>query len=107
VLWAVWVALAFLVLVLAGGTWHVVRAGLSFWRTLRGFTALLGRAGDVIGARADEASRKSASAGDASARLAAANVRLARSLAYAEVVAGAAGGTHRTVRGVRRSLPRK
>src|SRR3954447_5457240 len=106
-LWAVWFGLAFLVVVLAAGIWHVVREGLALWRQLRGFSALLGRASDAIGARSDEASRKAAASSDASLRLAAANERLSRSLAYASAIAGAAGGTQASVYRVRRSLPHK
>src|SRR6188472_708118 len=106
-LWVVLLALALLVGVLAVGSWHVVREGLAFWRTLTGFSAFLGRASDAVGARADEASRKAAASGDAALRLAAANERLARTLAYAGVLADAAGGTRRTIYRARRSLPRK
>jgi hypothetical protein len=106
-LWAVWFGLAFLLVVLAVGIWHVVREGLALWRTLSGFSALLGRASDAVGSRADEASRKAAAAGDAAVRLTAANERLARSLAYASVIAGAAGGTQAAFYRARRSLPHK
>jgi hypothetical protein len=107
VLWAVWIALAFLLLVTGVGGWHVVREGLAFWRTLKAFTALIGRAGDVLARRADELSRKAAGAGDRVERLTAATERLSRSLAYARIVLGAAVSARAAFAGVRGRVPRK
>jgi hypothetical protein len=107
VLWAVWIALAFLLIVLGVGGWHVVREGLAFWRTLKAFTALIGRAGDVLAQRADEVSRKAAGAGDRVERLAAATERLSRSVAYARIVLGAAVTARAAFAAARGWVPRK
>jgi hypothetical protein len=106
-LWLVWIALAFLLLVLALGGWHVVREGLAFWRTFKAFGALMGRAGEVLSARADEAARKGGGSGDAAARVTASVERLSRSLAYARVIAGSAGSARSAYAGVRGRVPRK
>jgi hypothetical protein len=106
-LWAVWIALVFLLLAVGLGGWHVVREGLAFWRTLKAFTALLGRAGDVLERRADEVSRKAAATGDAVERLTAATERLSHSLAYAGIVLGAAGSARAAFAGIRGRVPRK
>src|SRR4051812_47323716 len=85
-LWLVWLSLVFLVAVLALGAWHVVREAFAFWRTFSAFNALMGRAAEVLGRRADEASRKAAAAGDQTVRLNEALERLSRSTAYAHVI---------------------
>jgi len=106
-LWAVWIALAFLAVVTVLGGLHVAREALAFWRTLRAFTALLGRAADVLGARADEAARKAGSSGDAVARLTTSVERLSRSLAYARAISGAGGGAFAAYSALRGRVPRK
>ena len=103
----VWLALVFLLLVTAVGGFHVVREGLRTWRTLKGFSAFLGRASEAVGSRADAAAAKSAAAGETAVRLNEASERLSRSLAYAGVLAGAAGRTGVAARRVRRRMPRK
>ena len=105
--WAVWIGLAFLLVVLAAGGVHVVREALALWRTFRAFTALLGRASSVLGARADEAARKAGSTGDVLDRLTVAVERLSRSLAYARVVASAGGGATAAYAALRGRMPRK
>src|SRR5437763_933791 len=106
-LWAVWGSLAFLLVATVVGSVHIVREALSFWRTLKAFTALLGRAGDVLAARVDDASRKAAGSGDAVERLAVAVDRLSRSLAYARVVGDATSGAVASYIALRALLPRK
>jgi hypothetical protein len=106
-LWLVWIALAFLLLVAGIGGWYVVRQGLAFWRTLKAFTALLGRAGEMLTARADAAAAKAAGTADAAERLTAASAQLNRSLAYARLVFGAAGSARGAYTGLRGRVPRK
>jgi hypothetical protein len=105
--WAVWGALVFLVLVLAVGGFHVVRLGLSTWRQVKDVSALLGRGGDAISARFDEAARRTAGGGEAAEKLGSAVERLSRSLAYARLVAGSAGSAGSALAGLRGALPRK
>jgi hypothetical protein len=105
--WLIWLALAFLLLVAGIGGWYVVREGLAFWRTLKAFTALLGRASDVLTARADAAAGKASGAGSAAERLTAATTQLNRSLAYARLVFGAAGSARGAYAGLRGRVPRK
>jgi uncharacterized membrane protein YcjF (UPF0283 family) len=104
-LWLVWAALAFLLLVIALGGVHVVREGFAFWRTLKAFTALMGRAVDAVSARADELARKAGSVDPTG--LTDATARLQRSLAYARIVADASGDAWATISGIRGSVPRK
>jgi hypothetical protein len=106
-LWLVWVALAFLLLVAGIGGWYVVREGLAFWRTLKAFTALLGRASDEVTSRADAAASRAAGGGAAAERLTAATAQLNRSLAYARLVFGAAGSARGAYAGLRGRVPRK
>ncbi len=106
-LWLVWIALGFLLLVAGIGGWYVVGKGLAFWHTLKAFTALLGRASDLLGQRADAAAARVGAAGDALKRLTAATDRLSRSLAYAQIVFGAAGRARAAYAGVRGRVPRK
>jgi hypothetical protein len=106
-LWAVWIALALAVLLTVVGAVHVVREALALWRAFRGFTALLGRAADVLGARADDAARKAAASGDAVERLTVAVERLSRSVAYARVLGGAGGGALAAYAALRGRMPRK
>jgi hypothetical protein len=103
----VWAALVFLLLVAGIGGWYVVREGLAFWRTLKAFTALLGRAADVLERRADAAAAKAAGAGAAAERLTAATERLSGTLAYAHIVFGAAGSARAAYAGLRGRVPRK
>ncbi|HET8607897.1 MAG TPA: hypothetical protein VFL66_12835 [Gaiellaceae bacterium] len=104
---AVWVTLGFLVLVLVGGTAHVVREGLAAWRAIRRTGRALGACAEALGSRAERVSRKAAGAGSADGRLAGATARLSRSLAYARVVADAAGDAGATLVRLRGSVPRK
>jgi hypothetical protein len=106
-LWAVWIALTLVVVATVVGAVHVVREALALWRTFRGFTALLGRAADVLGARADEAARKAGSSGDAVEKLTVSVERLSRSLAYARVLGGAGGGAFAAYAALRGRMPRK
>jgi hypothetical protein len=106
-LWAVWIALAFAVGVTVVAAWFAVREALAFWRTFRAFTALLGHAADVLGARADEAARKAGSSGDAVAKLTVSVERLSRSLAYARAISGAGGGALAAYSALRGRVPRK
>jgi hypothetical protein len=106
-LWLVWAALAFVVSVMVLGGWYVTRQGLAFWRTLKAFTALLGRASDVLALRADEASAKAGAAGAAVERVTDSVERLSQSLAYARIVAGAGGGAWSSVSALRGRMPRK
>jgi hypothetical protein len=107
VIWAVWISLALLVVVLAAGTWHVVTTGLETWRTFKRFTAVLGHAGDLITARLDELARKAETTGEQAERISASSRHLARSLAYMRIVADAAGDVRAAVTGLRGSVPRK
>ncbi|HSP73327.1 MAG TPA: hypothetical protein VLN26_13210 [Gaiellaceae bacterium] len=104
---AVWITLAFLVLVLVAGTVHVVREGLRTWRTVKRTMRIAGAGADALTARADAAARKAGEAGSAAERLSAATAHLSRSLAYARVLADAAGDVRATVTGLRGSVPRK
>lgn len=106
-LWAVWGSLAFLLAVAVVGGFAVARQALAAWRTVKGFTAFLGRAGDAITERADEAARKAGGSSDAVARLTAATERLSRSVAYARLIADAAGDASAIATGLRGSVPRK
>lgn len=106
-LWAVWGSLAFVLLVAAGGGYVLVRRALATWRTFKTFTAFLAHVADTIGLRAEEASRKVDASGDAAARLTTAAAQLARSAAYARLIAGAAGGARAVAMGVRGAVPRK
>jgi hypothetical protein len=101
----VWIALAFLLLVAGLGGWYVVREGLAFWRTLKAFTALMGRAGEMLTARVDAAAGKTTT--DTAQRLAAATTELDRSVAYARIVFGAAGSARGAYAGLRGRMPRK
>lgn len=104
VLW-VSLALSMLAVVAAGGL--AARRGLTLWRDFKRFSRIVGAASDALASRADEAARKAGAAGSAAERLAAANGRLSRSLAYARVVADAAGDARATLTGIRGSVPRK
>jgi hypothetical protein len=104
---ALWVALAVFVLATGGAAAFLVLRGLAFWRDLKRFMRVLGAGSDARAARADEAARKAGGAGSAAERLAAATARLSRSLAYARVVADAAGDSWATVMRIRGSVPRK
>ena len=102
-----WIALAFFVLVLVAGTAHVVREGLRTWRTVKRTMRVAGAGTDALTARADAAARKAGGAGSAAERLSTATAHLARSLAYARVIADAAGDVRATLTGLRGSVPRK
>jgi hypothetical protein len=104
---ALWVALGLFVLAAGGATAVLVLRGLRFWRDLKRFMRILGAASDLLGARADEAAGKAGGAGSGTGRLAASTARLSRSLAYARVVADAAGDSWATVTRLRGSVPRK
>ena len=104
---AVWVTLAIVLLVLAGGGFHVVREGLRTWRAVRRLTRVLGAGGDAVTSRVEAATAKLDGAGAAAERLTDATARLQRSLAYARVVADAAGDARATVTRLRGSVPRK
>lgn len=104
---AVWITLAFLVLVLVAGTVHVVREGLRTWRTVKRTMRVAGAGADVLTARADAAAQKAGGAGSAVERLAAATAHLSDSLAYARVIADTAGEVRATVMGIRGAVPRK
>jgi hypothetical protein len=106
-LWAVWIALAFAVCATLLGAWFAVREALAFWRAFRAFTALLGRAADVLGARADEVARKAGSSGAAVEKLTVSVERLSRSLAYARAISGGAGGALAAYSALRGRVPRK
>jgi hypothetical protein len=107
-LWAVWGALAFCLLVLAVGGWLTVRTGLVTWRQLKALTALLGRGGDAISVRAEAAAQQAGGGGgDAAERLAAAVERLSRSTAYARLIAGSSGRAISALTGLRAAVPRK
>jgi hypothetical protein len=106
-LWLVWIALALAVTVTVAAAAYAVREALAFWRTFRAFTALLGRAAVVLGARADEAARKAGSSGETVARLTASVERLSRSLAYARAISGAGGGALAAYSALRGRVPRK
>jgi hypothetical protein len=106
-LWLVWIALTLAVCTTVLGASFAVREALAFWRTFRAFTALLGRAADVLGARADEAARKAGSSGDAVERLTVSVERLSRSLAYARAISGAGGGALGAYSALRGRVPRK
>jgi hypothetical protein len=106
-LWAVWGTLALLVAVLVAGGFHLVRTGLRTWRDVRRFTALVGAGGDVLSRRADSAGRKVEGLSAHGERAAAAVEHLQQSVAYAHVVAGAAGDTFAVVNRLRGAVPRK
>jgi hypothetical protein len=106
-LWAVWGALAFCLLVLVVGGWLTVRAGLAAWRQLKDFTGLLGRGGDAISRRAEQAARQAGRDGEAFEGLTAAVERLSRSLAYARLIGGSTGRTVAALTGLRAAVPRK
>jgi hypothetical protein len=106
-LWAVWGSLAFFLAVTFTGGFLVGQRALATWRTFKDFTAFLERAGAAVGQRTDAAGRKAGAAGDAASRLTATTGRLSRSLAYARLIADAAGDTGATAVGLRGAVPRK
>ena len=104
---AVWVTLALLVVVLAAGGVHVAREGLRAWRAFKRLSRIVGAGGEALTARADAAAAKAAGAGAAAERISAAAGRLGASLAYARVLADAAGDARATLTGLQGSLPHK
>ena len=102
-----WLALAFLLVVVVGGTTFAVVHALRFWRTLRSVQRVLGRGFDDVGRRAAAVEERVASAGGTAARLDAAVARLRVSLARAAVLAAALREARTTLAGARAVVPRK
>jgi len=106
-LWPVWAALALFVLALVGGTAFAVGRALAAWRDVKRLARVLGAGAAALGDRADEAARKVEAASGGAERLTGATGHLARSLAYARILAGAGGGVSAVLAGLRAAVPRK
>ena len=105
--WAVWGTLALLVAAVLGGGVYAGLAGLGAWRDFKRTSRVLGAGGDALTERADEVTRKADGAAQAGARIAESAARLQRSLAYARVVADAAGDVRAALTRLRGVAPRK
>ena len=104
---AMWISLAFLVVVvLASATYLAVR-GWRAWRTFRAFSRTVDGAIASVLSRAAEAEQQARGLSDGAGRMGAATARLHASLERLALLRAAAGETGALVAALRGGIPRK
>ncbi|HUZ82278.1 MAG TPA: hypothetical protein VMU73_08525 [Gaiellaceae bacterium] len=104
---AAWIALAFLLVALAGSVAFAALRGLRVWRSFRAFSTTTGAALDSVMRTASAAEEHAASLAAGAERLARANEHLQSSLAELGLLRDAAGEARASVARLRGAVPRK
>jgi hypothetical protein len=104
---AVWISLAFLVVVLLGSVAYVAVRGWRAWRTFRAFSRTVEGAVASVLSRAAKAEERAVGLTDGATRLSTATARLQASLERLAVLRAAAGEASAVLAALRGSVPRK
>jgi hypothetical protein len=104
---AVWISLAFLVLVVLGSGTYVVVRGWRVWRTFRAFSRTIDDSVASVLSRAAKAEERALGLTDGATRLSTGTARIHASLERLAVLRAAAGEASAVLAALRGSVPRK